>query len=305
MRAVQFDRYGDEAVLEVREVPDPPTAPGRLVVAVKAASINPGEMSIREGALHEVWPATFPSGQGSDFAGTVAEVGEGVEGYAVGDAVLGYNDERGSQAELVSAPAEQVVAKPDGLAWEVAGSMFVAPAAGWACVTTVAPQPGETVVVSSGAGGVGSVAVQLARRTGATVIGLASPTNHDWLREHDIVPLTYGDGLKDRLEAAAPNGLDAMLDTFGGGYVDLAVELGISPERINTITDREAAARVGASTVGSSQIISPEVLAELTRVAASGELEIPIAATFPLDEVRAAYRQLAARHTHGKIVLLI
>jgi Alcohol dehydrogenase GroES-like domain len=115
MRAVQFDRYGDEDVLEVREVPDPQTAPGRLVVAVKAASINPGEMSIREGALHEVWPATFPSGQGSDFAGTVAEVGDGVDRYAVGDAVLGYSDERGSHAELVSAPAEHVVAKPDGL----------------------------------------------------------------------------------------------------------------------------------------------------------------------------------------------
>jgi NADPH:quinone reductase-like Zn-dependent oxidoreductase len=183
--------------------------------------------------------------------------------------------------------------------------MFVAPAAAGACVSTVAPQPGETVVVSSAAGGVGSVAVQLARRTGATVIGLASPANHEWLREHDIVPLTYGDGLKHRLEAAAPNGLDAMLDTFGGGYVDLAVELGISPERINTIADRDAAARVGASTVGSSQIISPEVLAELTRLAASGELAIPIAATFPLDDVRAAYRQLAGRHTHGKIVLLI
>jgi NADPH:quinone reductase-like Zn-dependent oxidoreductase len=96
-----------------------------------------------------------------------------------------------------------------------------------------------------------------------------------------------------------------MLDTFGGGYVDLAVELGISPERINTIADRDVAARVGASTVGSSQIISPEVLAELTRLAASGELAIPIAATFPLDDVRAAYRQLAGRHTHGKIVLLI
>jgi len=305
MRAVQFDRYGGEDVLEVREVPDPQAAPGRLVVAVKAASINPGEMSIREGALHEVWPATFPSGEGSDFAGTVAELGDGVDGFAVGDAVLGYSDERGSHAELVSAPAENVVAKPDGLPWEVAGSMFVAPAAGWACVTTVAPQPDETVVVSSAAGGVGSVAVQFARRTGATVIGLASPSHHGWLRQHDIVPLAHGDGLKDRLEAAAPGGLDAMMDTFGGGYVDLAVDLGISPERINTIADHGAAARVGASTVGSSQIISPEVLTELTRLAASGELEIPIAATFPLDEVRAAYRQLADRHTHGKIVLLI
>ena len=304
MRAVQFDRYGGEEVLEIREVPDPQPTPGRLVVQVKAASINPGEIAIREGALHQLWPATFPSGQGSDFSGTVTAVGDGVGAFAEGDAVLGYSHERATHAELISVPAEQVVAKPDGLSWEVAGSMFVAPAAAWACVVTVAPQPGETVVVSSAAGGVGSVAVQLARRTGATVIGIASPANHGWLRDHDIVPIAYDDGLKDRLLAAAPNRLDAMMDTFGGGYVDLAIDLGIRPERINTIADREAAARVGASTVGSSQIITPAILAELTQLAASGELDIPIAATFPLEEVRAAYRQLAERHTRGKIVLV-
>jgi NADPH:quinone reductase-like Zn-dependent oxidoreductase len=304
MRAVQFDRYGGEEVLEVREVPDPQPTPGQLVVRVKATSINPGEIAIREGALHQLWPATFPSGEGSDLSGTVSAVGDGVGAFAEGDAVLGYTHDRAAQAELVPVPVEQVVPKPGALSWAVAGSMFVAPAAGFACVATVKPQPGETVVVSSAAGGVGSTAVQLARRTGATVIGIASPANHGWLREHDIVPIAHGDGLKDRLLEAAPNGLDAMMDTFGGGYVDLAIDLGVRPERINTIADREAAGRVGASMVGSSQIINPDVLAELTQLAASGDLDIPIAATFPLDEVRPAYRLLAERHTRGKIVLL-
>jgi len=301
---VRFDRYGDEDVLEVREVDDPEPAAGRMVVRVRAASINPGEIAIREGALHEVWPTSFPSGEGSDLSGAVEALGEGVGGFSPGDAVLGYTDERPSHAELVSVPADQIVRKPDALSWEVAGSMFVAPAAALACVRTVAPQAGETVVVSAAAGGVGSVAVQLARRTGATVIGLAGEANHAWLRDHDIVPVAYGEGLEDRLRAAAPAGLGGMMDTFGGGYVDLAVKLGVRPERINTIVDRQAAGRVGASTVGSSQVITPEVLAELTRSAAAGEFEIPIAATFALDDVRAAYRRLAERHTRGKIVLL-
>jgi NADPH:quinone reductase-like Zn-dependent oxidoreductase len=251
-----------------------------------------------------MFPATFPSGEGSDFSGVVTAVGDGVTAHAVGDSVLGYTNERGSHAELVCAPQEQVVAKPDELSWEVAGSMFVAPAAAHACVTTVALKGGETVVVSGATGGVGSVAVQLARRTGATVIGIASEANHDWLRGHGVVPVAYGDGLGERVRAAAPDGVDAMIDTFGGGYVDLAVELGVDPERINTIADREAAGRVGASTVGSSDVITPAVLHELTQLAASGELDIPIAATFALDDVRAAYRQLAERHTRGKIVLL-
>ncbi|MET9256536.1 NADP-dependent oxidoreductase [Streptomyces sp. NPDC003717] len=304
MKAVRFDSYGDEDVLEVRDVDDPVAAPGGVVVRVKATSINPGEAAIRSGAMHEMWPSTFPSGQGSDFAGTVEAVGDGVAGLAPGEPVLGWTDERSAQAELVSVPAEQVVRKPDGLSWEVAGSMFVAPAAGYACVTAVAPRSGETVVVSSAAGGVGGVAAQLARLAGATVIGLAGEGNHDWLREHGIVPVTYGEGQEARIREAAPQGVDALIDTHGGGYLDLGVELGVAPGRMNSVIDFEAAGRLGAQTVGSSQVIDADVLAHLARLAASGELDIPVAATYPLADVRAAYRRLADRHTRGKIVLL-
>jgi NADPH:quinone reductase-like Zn-dependent oxidoreductase len=304
MHAVRFDHYGDVDVLELREVDDPVAAPGRVVVRVKATSINPGEIAIRVGALEAMYPTTFPCGEGSDLAGVVEAVGDGVDAWSVGDEVLGWTDERAAHAELVAVPATQLTVKPSALSWEVAGAMFVAPVTAWACVRAVAPQAGETVAVSAAAGGVGGVAVQLARRTGATVIGLAGPDNDAWLRGKGVVPVAYGDGQLERLRAAAPDGIDAFIDTFGGGYVDLAVtDLGIAPDRVNTIIDWESAGRVGAKTEGSS-VVTAEILAELAALVAGGELDIPIAATYPLTAVKDAYRELAQRHTRGKIVLL-
>ncbi|MDQ6778551.1 MAG: NADP-dependent oxidoreductase [Actinomycetota bacterium] len=305
MRAVRFDEYGDVDVLDVRQVEDPVGGPGRVLVAVKAAGINPGEISIREGWLHERWPTSFPSGEGTDLAGVVQAVGEGVTDFAAGDEVLGWTEERGSHAELVAVPAGQLTPKPPSLPWEVAGSLFVAAMAAYASVDAVNPQPGETVVVSAAAGGVGSVAVQLARRTGATIIGLASERNHAWLEAHDIIPVTYGEGQANRVREAAPGPVNALIDTFGAGYVDMAInDLGVPPDRINTIIDYQAAQRVGARTQGTHALASNDVLAELAELVADGRLEIPIARTYPLDDVREAFRQLGERRTHGKIVLL-
>jgi len=301
---VRFDEYGGVDVLEVREVDNPVAGPGRVLVAVKAAGINPGEISIREGRLHERWPATFPSGEGTDLAGVVQAVGDGVTDFAVGDDVLGWTEERASHAELVAVPGDQLTAKPAAVPWEVAGSLFVVGLAGLASVQAVAPQAGETVVVSAAGGGVGSVAVQLARRTGATVIGLAGEHNHDWLRRHDIIPVTYGEGQADRIRAAADGKVDAFIDTFGGGYVDLAIELGVAPQRINTIIDYDAVQRHGVKAQGTHAIATAALLAELAGLVAGGRLEIPIARTYPLDQVQDAFRELEQRRTHGKIVLL-
>ena len=317
MKAVRFDHYGDLDVLEVREVDDPVPGPGQVLVAVKAAGINPGEIAIREGRLHERFPATFPSGEGTDLAGLVQVVGDGVTGFAVGDEVvgwteqrashdevLGFVDTRSSHAELVVVPADQLAAKPAGVPWEVAGALFVVGFAAKGSVDTVAPQPGETVVVSAAAGGVGSIAAQLARLTGATVIGLASESNHDWLRAHDIIPVTYGEGLQERMREASGGQVDAFIDTFGGGYVNMAIDLGVKPERINTIADFEAVQRLGVHGTGTHAVANATGLAELLGLVADGKLEVPIAATFPLDQVRDAFRELADRHTRGKIVLV-
>lgn len=304
-KAVQFDSYGEADVLEVREVPRPVPAAGELLVEVKAAGINPGEAMIRRGAMHDRFPATFPSGQGSDLAGVVAEIGDGVDAFAVGDEVLGFSEARASHAQFVVVPAGQLTAKPPSVPWEVAGGLYVAGTTAYAAVRAVALQPGDTVAVAGAAGGVGTIAVQLAKRAGAAVLGIAGPSNDDWLTAHGVVPVNYGDGLAARLRDAAPSGrVDAFLDFFGGGYVELAVtELGIEAQRVDTIIDFAAIDRFGVKFEGNADAADAKVLAELADLVAAGELEVPVAEVFPLDQVKEAFRMLEQRHTRGKIVL--
>ncbi|WP_410612008.1 NADP-dependent oxidoreductase [Amycolatopsis sp. lyj-109] len=302
-RAIRFDEYGDVEVLRVEDVPRPAPGPGQVLVEVRAAGINPGEAAIRQGFLHERYPATFPSGQGSDFAGVVASLGEGVEEIAVGDEVIGFVDTRSSHAEFVVAEAANLTPRPDGVPWEVAGSLFVAGTTAYAAVGAVCPREGETVVVSGAAGGVGSLAVQLAKLAGATVIGLAGEANHEWLRELGVIPVSYGEGVLERIREAAPSGVHAFVDTFGAGYVELALHLGIHPGRIDTVIDFAAAERYNVKTDGNAAAASADVLRELGLLLDKGLLTLPIARVYPLDEVRDAYRELEQRHTRGKIVL--
>jgi NADPH:quinone reductase-like Zn-dependent oxidoreductase len=303
MKAVRFHEYGGIDVLRVEEVEQPAPGAGQVLVEVRAAGIQPGEVMIRKGSRHGRWPATFPCGQGSDLAGVVVEVGPQVRGFAVGDEVLGFTHGRASHAEFVVVDDVDMVSRPTGLSWDVAGSLYVAGTTAYACVFAVDPGPADTVVVSGAAGGVGSLAVQLARRRGATVIGLASEGNHTWLKSHGVVPVEYGEGVAERIRQASGGSVDAFIDTFGDGYVELAVELGVRPERINTICDWQAAARVGARTYGEGAAACAVVLGELARLASRGELEVQIARAYPLERVRDAFRELERRHTHGKIVL--
>jgi len=303
VKAVRFDEYGGVEVLRVVEVPRPEPGAGQVLVQVKAAGINPGEAKIRAGLLHARWPATFPSGEGSDLAGIVAETGPGVTGAAAGDEVIGWTDDRASQAEYAVVEAQHLTPKPAAVPWEVAGALFVAGATAYAAVRAVSLTEGDTLVVSGAAGGVGSLVVQLARRAGATVIGLASQAHREWLAAHGVTQVAYGDGVADRIRQAAGK-VDAFIDTFGAGYVELALELGVEPSRVDTIADFEAVGRYGVKGDGNMAGASASVLAELAGLIAAGELELPIAATFPLDRVQDAYRRLAEGHLLGKIVLL-
>jgi NADPH:quinone reductase-like Zn-dependent oxidoreductase len=301
MKAVRFDRYGGIEVLQVADVPIPEPSRGKALVRVKAASINPGEAKIREGLLHAMWPATFPSGEGSDLAGIVTKVGPGVESFAVGDEVIGFTDQRASHAEYVVVEPQNLTIKPAKVPWEVAGSLAIAGSTAYASVRAVSLKRGDTVAVSAAAGGVGSIAVQLATRAGADVIGIASPANHKWLVAHRVKPEAYGADLRERLREKK---IDAFIDTHGGGYVKLAVELGVSRERIDTIIDFAAARDYGAKAEGSNAALNASVLAELAALIASSDLEVPIAATFPLNDVRAAFSLLEQGHARGKIVLM-
>lgn len=304
-RAVRFDRYGDRDVLYLAEGPTGQPAAGEVLVAVRAAGINPGEAKIRIGALHERFPATFPSGQGSDLAGVVVALGEGVTDFRVGDEVLGYSWSRSSQATYCVVPATQLIAKPAALSWAAAGSLYVVGCTAWAAVGAVNPQPGDTVAVSAAAGGVGTMVIQLLAQRGAQVLGIAAPSSADWLRRYGATAIPYGEGLAPSLATAAPDGLDAFIDLYGPEYVQLAADLGVAPDRIETITAFEKAAELGARSAGSVDGSSREVLTAVAGLVASGRVEIPIAATYPLDAVQDAFAELEQGHTHGKIVLLI
>ncbi|GAB2486366.1 NADP-dependent oxidoreductase [Jatrophihabitans fulvus] len=307
MKAVQYDRFGGVEVLEVREVARPVAGEGQVVVRVRAAGINPGESSLREGVLKDVFPSTFPSGQGSDLAGVVDEVGADVDGWQVGDEVVGWTDERASHAEYVLVPVGHLIRKPAGVSWEVAGATHVVGATAWAAVRAVDPQPGETVLVSGAAGGVGGLAAQLVAERGARVLGVAGPANHDWLRAHGVEPVSYDggpDALEARLRDLAPDGVHAVVDTVGQGYVELAVRLGVQTDRVNTNIDFAAAQQYGVKADGSTQGANvPDLTAVLDRLA-DGRLELPIAARYPLAEVADAFTELDRRHTRGKIVLV-
>jgi NADPH:quinone reductase-like Zn-dependent oxidoreductase len=302
-RAVKFDHYGGLEVLQVVDVPRPVPGPGQVLVKVKAAGINPGEISIRKGVFAERWPAKFPSGQGSDFAGVVEETGSGVTKVGVGNEVIGFTHERASQAEFVVVDAGNLVPRPAKVSWEQAGGLFVAGTTAFAAVRAVDLKAGDTVVVSGAAGGVGTIALQLARNAGAKVIGLADQGNQQWLKDHGVIPVTYGDGVEDRIRAASGGRVDAFVDTFGGGYVELAIKLGVAPERIDTIIDWAAAEKYKVKTDGSAAAANAEVLGQLAGLIAAGRLEIPIAKVYPLSQVREAYQELEQRHTRGKIVL--
>jgi NADPH:quinone reductase-like Zn-dependent oxidoreductase len=302
-KAVRFSRYGGSEVLEVVDVEDRAPGAGEVRVRVVAASINPGEIAIREGAMHSAFPADFPSGQGSDFAGVIAEVGERVDSLKVGDEVIGFSDGRNAQAESVTISADHVIPKPHGVSWDAAASLFVAGTTARASVDTTRVRRGDTVVVAGAAGGVGVLATQLAVLAGAAVVATAGKENHEFLTSIGAIPVEYGKGLADRIRKIVPDGVDAFLDTHGDGNVELAVSLGVDRDRINTIIDFGARKKYGVKADGMSSIEPREALIELARLVDLGELQVPVYATFPLEKVRAAYELLAKGHGLGKIVL--
>jgi NADPH:quinone reductase-like Zn-dependent oxidoreductase len=305
-RAVIFEQYGGVEVLDVVERDPPEPGEGQMLVRVRATGINPFEAKLRSGVYEGSIPVSFPAAQGNDFAGVVERLGAGIEGFAVGDDVFGTTARRGSQAELALAAQARTLARPAALSWEVAGALWTVGTTAYAAVSAVGPQAGDVVVVAGASGGVGGLAAQLARQRGASVIGVAGESSHAWLRSRGIVPVAYGDGVAARLQQAAAEAgapLSALIEAAGQGYVALAVELGIAPERIDTIVDDEAAARYGAKSDGGQAAPVPESVAELARLLVAGEIELPIAASFPLEQVRDAYTLLERGHAPGKIVL--
>lgn len=299
--AVLFDRYGGPEQLYLADQPVPEPLPGDVVVAVVAAGVNPVDDLIRSGARPGVFSVRFPAGQGSDLAGIVVATGAAVRHFAPGDAVLGWSRARRSHAGFVAVPESDLVPKPDRLDWLVAGSLFMVGSTAHAAVAALDPQPGQTVAVSAAAGGVGALVVQLLVRRGVRVLGIAGPRSAEWLTQHGVTPVPYGPQAPDLLRAQT---IDAFIDLFGPDYLDLALDLGIAPDRIETTAAIHRGREIGAHTAGSPDGASAGVLADLAGTLAAGEIDLPIAAVFPLERVRDAFVALRSAHAPGKVVLV-
>lgn len=308
MRAAFYNRYGGPEVLQVGELPDPVTGPDDVVVRVAAAGVNPVDWKIRAGHLDGAFPAHFPIVPGWDVAGTVEAVGPAVEGLAVGDRVLGYvrkdHVQHGTTAELVRAAARHLAPLPEQVPFPVAGAVPLAGLTALQSVEAAGVGRGDTVLVHAAAGGVGAFAVQLARLRGARVVGTASEANHDFLRGLGVEPVTYGDGLVDRVRAVlggAP--VDAALDLVGDTSTADSFELVDDPSRVVSVTDAASVLAGGGRYV----FVRPDSsqLTELGRLVADGSLGVEISATFGLEDVAAAHALSATGHGRGKVVVTV
>ncbi|MDH6575076.1 NADP-dependent oxidoreductase [Kitasatospora sp. MAP5-34] len=307
MKAIAILQYGGPEVVEYLELPDPKVGPDSVLVRVKAAGVNPVDWKIRDGHLDGILDVHFPLIMGWDVAGVVQAVGGAVTEFKPGDEVVGYvrkdSVEFGTYAELVSAPVRTLAFKPASLDWAAAGGLPLAGLSAYqGLVKKLRVQPGETVLIHAAAGGVGSLAVQIAKALGARVIGTASERNHAFLRELGAEPVTYGDGLADRVRALAPAGVDAVFDVIGGGVVGLSAGLVADPHRIASIAD------YGVVALGGQYLfVRPDAadLTELGRLADEGKLTVPVASIFPLSQAASAQALNAEGRTRGKIVLLV
>lgn len=303
-RRVTFSQLGGPEVLTISEVSEPHAGVGEVRVRVRFAGVNPFDAKVFSGgATSTPQKVAFPSGNGNDFAGVVDELGDGVSEWAIGDEVLGGKGFSG-QADYVVVPTKKLVRKPAALSWEQAGGLDIAGRTAWASVESVSLTSADTVLVSAAAGGVGVIAAQLAKLTGARVIGSASESNHEFLRSLGILPVTYGEGMVERILEISPEGITAALDNNGRETVDAALALGAPASRINSIADYAASEDYGTSAVGAAGA-SPDDLASLAALVAAGTVQVPIDSVFPFEEVSEAYKKLMTGHSRGKIVLAL
>ncbi|MEU1465922.1 NADP-dependent oxidoreductase [Streptomyces sp. NPDC005727] len=307
MKAISYSRYGGPEVLEYGEVRDPKVGPDTVLVKVRAAAVNPVDWKCREGYLDQILDAVFPVITGWDVSGVVVQPGASVPEFSVGDEVIGYVREdflsRGTFAEYVAAPVRTLARKPRNLSFEEAAGLPLAGLTAFQALTKVIEvKAGETMLVHAAAGGVGSIAVQLAAHLGARVIGTASEYNHDYVRSLGAEPVTYGEGLAERVRALAPAGVDAALDTVGGQTTKTSADL-LTPEgRLVSIADPEV-----VSYGGLYYFVRPDAddLTRLSELAEEGVVSVHVSQTFPLERAADAQRLNQEGRTRGKIVVKV
>ncbi|MFT3841527.1 MAG: NADP-dependent oxidoreductase [Myxococcaceae bacterium] len=303
-RAVQMDSFGGPEVLNVREVPVPQPGKGQLRVRVAAAGLNPMDWFMTADAASGArFGMKLPCGFGTDYAGVVEQVGDGATGFKAGDRVFGGALSRAvADFVVVSAngdvAANEVHHTPDGVDDRTAAALTIAGRTAYAVLAVVGLGPKDTVLVGGAAGGVGVFTVQLARMTGARVIGTASAASADFLRDLGAEPTTYGDGLVERVRAMAPGGVTAAIDLYGTETALAARALGVPDKRITII-----ATQLPGITSANGAAAAPGSLEKLADLVATRKVRVPIAAHFPVEQIRKAVELQSARHVKGKVVV--
>ena len=301
MRAAIYHRFGDPSVLSVGEVPEPHAGPGQVRVRAAAASVNPVDWKFRAGYMAEFIPVQFPAVPGNDAAGVVDELGDGVEGVSVGDRVFGTT--------MLGGTAEQVVLSawasiPDTLTVEQAAGAAFAGVVAVRALELIGLRSGQTLLIEGAAGGVGSIAGQVALARGLVVIGTASKENHDYLTSMGVIPTTYGEGLPARASVLAPNGVDGVLDTAGSGSLADLIAITGTADRVASLADFNAAA-LGARLVDGTSGDPAAALREIADLAADGRLTVTVTQTFPLERIADAHALSQTGHVRGKLVVTL
>lgn len=302
MRAAAIDEFGPAERLTVRALPLPRVGDTDVLVRVEAAGVQLTDAAIRAGWTPPGATIEFPQVLGNEFSGTVVRTGSTVEGLAAGDAVAGFRV-LGCYADYVAVPADQIVTTPQGVDWLTAGALSASGQTAHTALEALGARTGETILIHGAAGGVGTMAVQLARHRGLRVIGTASALNQDYLRSLGAVPVVYGDGELQRIRQNAPNGVDLALDAAGHGNLRIDTELLSDRERIGTIVEPGLAAELGCRWIRSDR--SPHRLRELLNLCASGDLEVTVRAVYDLEQVADAHRDVETGHGRGKVALRV
>jgi NADPH:quinone reductase-like Zn-dependent oxidoreductase len=300
LKAIRYSRFGSPEVMELAELPDPHPGPGQIRIAVRAAGVNPIDWKMRSGTRGGDLPQTT----GREVAGVVDELGDGVTDVAVGDEVFGFAAGGGGAAEL--ALSGDYAPIPPSLDFAKATGLPVAVETAVRTLDLLGVGEGTTLVVNGAAGAVGSAAVQIAVDRGARVIGTASPGNHDYLRSLGAEPTTYGNGLVERVRGLAPEGVDAALDAAGGGALPALVEVAGDPQHVVTVADYAGAEATGARFSGGlGTVRAVHALKDIGELIETGRFTMPVAQTFPLEQIANAHRLSETGHVRGKLVLLV
>lgn len=300
MKAVQFDAFGGPEVLHLVEIAPPHAGPGQVRIAVRAVGVNPSDWKRRAGQYRAFESVSFPSGVGVEASGIVDEIGSGVSGVALGDAVFGFGVDTLAQNAVLT----HWVAKPDDLSFEAAGGLPVIVETATRALREVGVAPGETLLVSGAAGGIGSAVIQFARHRGMTVIGTASPPKHDYLRGLGAIPASYGPGLAGRVRALAPKGVDVALDLVGSGIIAELIAIVGDPSHVLSVADFTAE-QYGAMFSHGPPTDPERILAEVAGLWSRGLFRLHLEQVFPLEQSAKAMEISAGGHVTGKLVISV